>query len=292
MAKIRILTDSACDITDEQEKSLNIRIIPFKISVGDESYVSRVDISNEQFYEIMDSYEGIPTTAQVTAFEYAEVFLELAEQGYTDIINITISSTGSNTYNNAMLAKKQFFEEYPQYKNRLKIHNIDSRNYTGVYGMAVIQAAQKVQRGAPVKEILAYLQDWFDSAYVLFAAYNLKYAKKSGRISCAAAFVGEVLGLKPILRIAQGVSKTLDKVRGEKAVIPKIADICEAEMIPKTPYGIMWGSDAALRDEMAQVMTKRLGYPPVEFFQVGAAVACNAGHRVTGVVLKALNKPD
>ncbi|MFT3951094.1 MAG: DegV family protein [Oscillospiraceae bacterium] len=290
MAKIKILTDSACDITDEQEQSLGIHIIPFKVTVGDVGYTSRVDFDNSRFYEIMDAYEGIPATSQVMSFEYVEVFRALAEEGYTDIINIIISSTGSNTYNNAVFAKDQFFQEYPQYAGKIEIHNIDSRNYTGVYGYAVIQAAQKALKGASVGEILAFVQDWIDNAYVIFAPFNLKYAKKSGRISVAAAFVGEVLGLKPIIKIADGVSSILEKVRGDKAVIPKIIDIASKEMIPQTPYSIMWGSDAALRDEIAQAMTKKVGYPPADFFQVGAAVACNAGHKVAGLVIKGRNR--
>lgn len=287
MGKTVILTDAACDITKEQETELGIKIVPFKVAVGDKSYLPRVDIDNFEFYKVMDEYEGIPTTSQVTTLEWFDAFEELAEdKEITDIITVTISSHGSATYDNAVISRKNFFNKYKEKAESLNIHVIDSDNYTGVYGYAVVQAAIKAKNGVPADQIIAFINDWLKSAYVLFACYNLKYAKKSGRISAAAAFAGELLGLKPILKISHGVSSILKKVRGEKAIIPTILEIAKDDMIPKTPYVIIWGSDETLRDEMAKAMEKAVGYPPADYCQIGAAVACNAGHRVSGVVIK------
>lgn len=70
--------------------------------------------------------------------------------------------------------------------------------------------------GASVEEIAAYIQDWVDHVRVLFVAFDLKFAKKSGRVSAAAAFVGEALGLKPIMTFENGASKVVTKVRGRR----------------------------------------------------------------------------
>ncbi|MCD8328793.1 MAG: DegV family protein [Ruminococcus sp.] len=287
MGKTVILTDAACDISKEQEHELGIKIVPFKVAVGDKSYLPRVDIDNFEFYKVMDAYEGIPATSQVTTLDWFEAYEKLAQdKEVTDIINVTISSHGSATYNNAVIAKKDFFSKYKEREKDLNIHVIDSDNYTGVYGYAVVQAAIKANSGVPATQIIAFINDWLKSAYVLFACYNLKYAKKSGRISAAAAFAGELLGLKPILKISHGVSSILKKVRGEKAIIPTILEIAKDDMIPKTPYVIIWGSDETLKNDIAKAMEKAVGYPPTDYIQVGAAVACNAGHRVAGVVIK------
>jgi len=116
--------------------------------------------------------------------------------------------------------------------------------------------------------------------------YTLKYARKSGRIPSAAAFVGEVLGLKPIMRICDGEIKTHEKIRGDKAIMPKIESLVSSEIIPQTPYCIIYGSDLEARDEMARVMTKKLGYPPADFYQIGAVISVNAGPQVVGVMFK------
>lgn len=289
MAKIKFVTDSASDITFENEKDLDIMIIPFKVAMGDKSYVSRVDFDNEKFYKLIDSFDGIPVTSQITIFDYKEVFENLYKEGYTDVINTTINSQGSATYNNAVMAAEQFFEEHSDAKGKFNIYNLDSRSYTGGYGYPIMEGAKKARKGQSAREIVDYMQDWFDHLVIFFAPYSLKYAKKSGRIPSAAAFVGEVMGLRPVMRIQDWKIVTESKVRGDKAIVPKILDCCAKEIIPQTPYCIVYGNDTSVRDEMAQAMTKKMGYPPSEYFQIGAEVTVNSGPKVTGVIFKSQN---
>lgn len=287
MAKIKFITDSASDITAEQEAQFDIKIMNFKVAMGDNSYVSRVDFDNEKFYKMMDEFDGIPVTSQVTAFEYSEVFEQLYAEKYTDVINITINSKGSATFNNAVMAANEFYENHPEAKGVFTIYNIDSESYTGAYGYPILQGAIKAAKGVPAADIAAFIEDWVKNCVIFFAPYTLKYAKKSGRIPSAAAFVGEVMGLRPIMRIHDHSIVTETKVRGDKAIVPKILDLTVQEMIPQTPYSIVYGNDESVRDEMAQAMTKKVGYPPAECFQIGAAIAINAGPKVTGVIFKA-----
>lgn len=287
MAKIKFITDSASDITFDNEKKYDIMVMPFKVAMGEKSYVSRVDFDNEKFYKMMDEYDGLPKTSQITVYEYGEIFKNIYEQGYTDIINVTINSQGSATFNNAVMAREQFFEENPQAKGKFEIYNIDGKSYTGAYGYPVVQGAIKAEKGIAAVEIVDYIKDWVDNCVVYFAPYSLKYAKKSGRIPSAAAFVGEVMGLRPIMRIFDGAIITKTKVRGDKAIVPKILDLTVDEMIPQTPYSIVYGNDDGVKEEMADAMTKKLGYPPADYFQIGAAIAVNAGPKVTGVIFKA-----
>lgn len=292
MAKIKFITDSASDITKETEQKYDITIMPFKVAMGDKSFVSRVDFDNQKFYEMMDDFDGIPVTSQITTFEYVEKFKEIYDKGYTDIINVTINANGSATYNNAVMAREQFYEENPQAKGKFEIYNIDGQSYTGAYGYPVVQGAIKAEKGVSAKDIANYIQDWVENCVIFFAPYTLKYAKKSGRIPSAAAFVGEVMGLRPIMRIQSGSITTETKVRGDKAIVPKILDICMKEMIPQTPYSIVYGNDENVKDDMAQAMTKKLGYPPADFYQIGAAVAINAGPKVTGVIFRSQKKVE
>ncbi|MBQ7132152.1 MAG: DegV family protein [Oscillospiraceae bacterium] len=285
MNKIKILTDSSCDIPKDKEKELDIKIMNFPIIVDGKDYHERVDFDSNEYFKMMDESAEFPSTSQITMFEFLEAYKELFKQGFTDVIHITISSTGSNTHNAALMARNEFYDEVED-ADRMRIHIVDSANYTAVQGYGVIQAGIKAQKGSSVDEILSYLEDWYSSAEVIFAAYTLKYAKRSGRISATAAFAGEMLGLKPIIKIAGGVSSTPSKVRGDKNIIPKIVEMAEDEMIPHTPYCIVYGSIKEYADELSKAMTKKFGYPPEWICQIGAAVASNAGHQVAGVVIK------
>lgn len=285
--KIKIMTDSACDIDAELEKELNIKILCFPITVGEKSFFEREDMTTPEFYDLIEHSEDMPKTAQVTAPRFEEAYKEIFDEGYTDLIYISIASKGSNTNASAHMAMETFYGENPDAKDKMKIHIVDSKNYTGVYGHAVIHAAKKAEKGASVEEILSYLDDWFACAEAHFCCYSLKYAKKSGRISCAAAFLGEMLGLRPIIRMTDAVSTTEAKVRGDKGVIPKLVEIAADRMIPQTPYSIMYGESMERAEELADALTKKVGYAPDFYFQVGAAVASNSGPNMVGLIIKA-----
>jgi len=286
MQKIKIMTDSACDISIEHEQELGIKIMCFPITIDNKGYIERETLSKEEFYDLLATCSELPSTAQITSFRYVEAYKELFDEGYTDVINITISSSGSNTYNSALLAMKTFYEENPSANEKFRIHVIDSLTYTSGYGYAVIEAATKVKKGATSDEIMAYLEDWFSSVEIYFSPYSLEQVKRSGRVSCAAAFMGELLGLRPLIQMVDGTSNVLEKIRGNKNIIPKIADTAIKNMIPHTPYIIIKGSVNDHAIELSKEMTKRVGYPPAMTIQIGAAVANNAGAEVAGITIK------
>ena len=99
------------------------------------------------------------------------------------------------------------------------------------------QGARMARDGADEGEVVAYIQDWIDHARVIFAPLDLRFAKKSGRgVRGRPAFMGDALGLKPIMTFENGDSKVLSKVRGEKNVVPALLELCRKTRKPGTPY--------------------------------------------------------
>lgn len=284
MPKIKLITDSASDISPDFAEKYNINVIGFHIVVGDNQYREFVDMTTEQFYELLENSDELPHTSQITVDDYVDAYTDAYNSGYTEIINVVISSTGSNSFNNALMAKDIFFENNKDAKVRITV--MDSKGYTGAYGFPVIEAGKKIQKGDNADTIISYLQDWFDSAIVVCTAYTLKYARKSGRVNCVAAFVGEVLGLKPIITFVDAVSTTVDKVRGTFNLVPTITEITAEKMIPQTPYAILVGSNKEEAYKFADMMTKKVGYKPTEYLQVGATISCHLGDQVLGAVIK------
>lgn len=172
--------------------------------------------------------------------------------------------------------------------DKLRIRVLDSTSYSGTYGYPVIEAAKMAEAGKSADEIEKYLADWFQVCEVYLAAYTLRYVKKSGRISAAAAFAGELLGLKPIILLKGEGTKVVAKPRGEQNVIPKLADVTCERIEKSSPYIVIGGRDLARAEELAKVLTKRLGYPPVDIrFRVGGAIAANSGPDIVAVAFKA-----
>lgn len=284
--RIKIMTDSASDIPPELESKYNIRILPFPITVEDTGYLERVDFTPTEFYDILLSAPKIPTTSQITTHRFAEEFEKVQQEGYDELILVTINGGGSNTYSAAVMARDELYEAHPEWKESFVIHLVDSKTYSMAYGYPVIESAKKAQRGASSAEILAYLEDWFDSAEIYLAPYTLEFAKKSGRIPCAAAFVGELMGLKPIISMIDGKTTTLEKVRGEKAVIPALLKHAKEVSVPHTPYIVVKGTLDEQAQELAEKAKKTLAQEPVGIFHAGAAISINAGPKIIALVVK------
>ena len=283
MGKIQIMTDSASDISYADEQKYSISVIPFPITLGDKSYTSRVDFDNEQFFNLMAQYDEIPKTAQITPFQFQEIYLREAQAGVTDLILVLINSKGSSTYDNSVRAIDLFYEEYPEYRDVLHIHSFDGMGYNALYGSPVVHAAQMCADGAHLEAILEYLTDILPKRQIYFGIYDLKYAAKSGRIPTAAAFLGTALNLKPVMKIFDRGITTAAKCRGERNLVKTVAEMSIADMEPGTPYELVYGNDKTCLEDLRRLMVEKLGYEPEAAYQIGAAVAANAGPRVVGV---------
>lgn len=290
MSKIKILTDTASDIPLLQAENAGIDMLSFMLTVDGDSYQEQRDLSKEEFYEILEHSAELPSTSQITAFTFVETFRRYLDEGYTDVIYVSINANGSATYQNACNARDTLYEDYPGAKEKMRIHILDSGNYTMTYGYPVLQAKQMADEGKSADEILDYLHNWLENVGVYFLPMTLKFVKKSGRLTAAAAFAGELLGLRPLIRISHGVISVSEKVRGEKNIVSKMTDKICSVIQKDSPYIVIQGSSAEYADLVEAALTERLGYPPVDRTKIGSAVAINAGYDLTAVAM--LEKQD
>ncbi|MBP3747189.1 MAG: DegV family protein [Ruminococcus sp.] len=290
MSKIMIMTDSCCDLPKEIIEELGITVIPFELTVGGEKFREIFDKSTQEIYELMSKTDEIPKHSQISPMTFEAEYKKLYEQGYTDIINVSINSQGSGTYSNACLAKNDFFENNPEAKDKIRIFNLDSKCYTVFYGYPIMEAVKMIRKGAEAEEIIAYMEDWFNICGIYAVPYNLKYARKSGRISAAKAFAGELLGLKPVILFADGTTETVDKIRGEKNIVSKLVEIADKNMTPQTPYIMIHGRDNTLAKEVEKELIKRTGRKAEMYANIGAVVSANIGMDIVAVLVRRKNK--
>ncbi len=283
MEKIKLMTDSASDIPQELLKELGIEMVSFPIQVGEEEYLDRATVSPEEFYEILEEEEDIPTHAQITPYQFGELFFKAWKDGYTHAIFVAINSLGSATYHNAKQEAKAFFFENPAAKGKIEINVIDSRTYSLGYGTAVVEAARMAKAGKACKEIVAYLNDWMKFSKVLFVPFSLKYAKKSGRVSASTAFLGEALGMKPIMTFEKGDSVVLGKVRGEKNVVSALLDMAKEDFQAGAPYAILRSTMEDYEEDLIDEATDLFEAEPSLISYAGGTIAINAGTEFIGI---------
>ena len=283
MSKYVVLTDSTCDLPEEAAKQHNIDIVCFKIALDGEGYTERVDFTPEQFCEMLKKASGLPTTAQITQFEFFDKFEEYDRQDVEQTLYISINAGGSGTNAAAHAAAAQFHEEHPD--SRMEIFIVDSHAYSMAEGAGVIEAKQKLDAGETMESVVEYLNDKYAKMEILLTAYTLKVIRKSGRISAAAAIAGDLLGIHPIFTLNDGVSQVVKKVRGEKAVVSSMATTMASRMAQGTPYYI-GVSDHKYDEEYVEACTKKVGYAPVGIFHLGCAVLSNTGAEAVGLVFE------
>ena len=277
MSKIGFLTDSCSDIPQELADKYGIEVVGFPINLDGVEYMERKDFTNDQFYQMMRDAQGVPTTAAITQLQFCDIYARYADEGYTDLVYLSINAGGSSTYNNAVKAMELLEEERPGYT--MKIQVIDSHTYSMPYGWYLCECARKVRNGGELATCVEEMKQSLDRVEICLAAYSLKQMKKSGRVSAAAAVVGDLLGIRPIISLNDGNSKVEAKVRGDNNVPPAMVKWVKSRVddVKKMPYMVAYTSSTAKRDELVKLCKKEFGHAPLLVFQLGGVVSANTG---------------
>ena len=160
MSKIGFLTDSCSDIPQELADKYGIEVVGFPINLDGVEYMERKDFTNDQFYQMMRDAQGVPTTAAITQLQFCDIYAHYADEGYTDLVYLSINAGGSSTYNNAVKAMELLEEERPGYT--MKIQVIDSHTYSMPYGWYFCECARKVRNGGELASCVAELKKKLD----------------------------------------------------------------------------------------------------------------------------------
>lgn len=286
MAKIKIATDSTSDIPKNLVEELGIEVLPLTLRANGKEYRDGIDITPEEFYEILDTSDELPASSCVAPALYTELYEKAYKEGYTDLVLVSINSKGSSTYQGSVMAKDMFYEDYPEAADKFTIHNIDSLTYSMSYGWAVVEAARMAKNGEDVEAIKEAINDWITNTRPMFVPLNLKFVKKSGRISAAAAFVGDALGLKPVITFEDGESKVISKIRGEKKLVKELLEMVKSERKPGTPYMIVHGHINEQYEKFRDTCTEILGEAPEFEYPVGCVIGINTGPSILGIVFR------
>ncbi len=286
MSKVAFLTDSSCDMPQELVNKYGIDILSFHILLDDVDYIERVSCTNDEFYQKMRQAKGVPSTAAITPLQFCEKYCQYVDEGYTDVIHVTINRSGSSTYNNAVMAQGMLREERPEH--HLKIHLLDSHTYSMVFGWYVCEMARKVRNGAEIDHVIHEFEQQMNRQEIILGPYSLKQMKKSGRISAAAAFAGELLGLRPIITLIDGKTKVENKVRGDDKVVPSMIDLCKKRTEGVDNFEYMIGhTNIKQAADLEKACRKAFGKPPLLVFELGGVVSANTGPDTVALVYSA-----
>ena len=229
---MKIVTDSGCDLTKEQCLELGVTMLPLKVQLGEKTYLSGVDLTSEEFYDLLDQTEQMPLTSTPSVGEFADTYRKLAETDH-EILSIHISSGLSGTYNAAEVAAQQV---------DASITVLDTLTLSAGTGWQVEAAARAVKAGWGKAKILEMLKQIQAASDTYFTLPDLKYLIAGGRISHLKGLLASLLGIKPIIQVNKTDGKYYD-IGKKRSFLKAIQEI--PELILKK-----YGEGAAFRTQI------------------------------------------
>lgn len=203
---VKLVVDSASDIDLKEAEALGVHMIPMSIQFGDKTYADGIDLSGTAFFEKLIESSELPTTSQITMFQFEECFTELTADG-SEVVVITLSSKLSGTYAGAVSAARSF----PG-----KVFVVDSLNVCIGERILIQYAVRLLKEGLTAKELEERLLEARKRIKLMALLGTLEYLQKGGRISAAVAMSGAVLHIKPVISIEDGGVKMIGKAMGSK----------------------------------------------------------------------------
>ncbi|MGD2179267.1 MAG: DegV family protein, partial [Anaerolineae bacterium] len=217
---IGIVTDSTCDLPEELAADHGITVVPLYVNVGNESYLDGVDLSRQEFYERLPGWEPPPQTGTPNPGMFRRIYERLADEGITEILSIHISISLSATVNVARLAAREM--------TSLPVRVFDGGQVSLGTGLLVLTAARAAVAGHSIGEIVELLKETMLRTHVFAALDTLEFLQRSGRMSWAVSKLGDILRIKPLLKMHNGdpqIERTRTSTRALARMIELVKDL-------------------------------------------------------------------
>ena len=274
MAGVRIVSDSACDLNQDEADALGIEIVPLSIRFGDKEFTDRQDLSVAEFYERMAASEALPETAAPAPGAFEQVFRKLAGEGADGVVCINLSGELSATIESARNAARAL-------EGEVDVRVIDSRTLTAGLGTVVLEAAKAAKDGASTDEVVALADDLVARTRVYAALDTLDNLKKGGRIGGAKAFVGSLLSVKPLINVTGGHVEEAGKPRTRKKALLALRDQLFSEQ--GVVHLSVYDGEAPDVDGFLELIESRFPRTEVRTGRIGAVIGAHGGPRVLGI---------
>jgi len=278
MPKVKIVTDSIADIPRSYAEELGITVVPLNVHFGDKVYLDYVELTSSNFYDLLRKSPEHPRTSQPSPGDFAKVYEDLTRDG-SAVVSVHVSAELSGTYQSAVMARDLVRGK--------TIEIVDSRLASMAIGLPVIAAARAAREGKSLDAVVGLVRDIVSKVQVIFAVDTLEYLARNGRIGKAQALLGSLLSVKPLFTLEGGIVTPLDKVRGEKKVIPRMVEIMGEKLVAGGPAPVcsIAHADCPDRAESLRAAVEQ-AYRPRETIMstLGAVVGTHTGPGTTALL--------
>lgn len=273
MPSIRVVTDSACDLPDGLLGELDISMVPLRVRFGAEELIDREELSTKEFWARNARGGALPETSAPSPGAFRQMFDHLAGEGASGVVCVALSSRLSATIEAARQAVSETGAQVP-------VRVIDSRSVTMGQGLVVVEAAERAAAGADLDEVVAVAERSVSELKVFGVIDTLENMRRGGRIGNAAAMLGSVLAIKPVIEIRDGVVEVESKQRTRAKSLRYLADkVRSAGTVRRLA---IFGGDASDLDVLLDLLADVTPTHPLLIGDIGPVIGTHAGPGAVG----------
>jgi DegV family protein with EDD domain len=273
MPGVHIVTDSACDLTDQLVKEHNVIVVPLTIRFGTDEYEDRRQLSPAEFWDRCRGKGDLPATAAPSPGAFQAAFAQAADEGAEAVLCLTISSKVSGTYSSAVTAAGSF--------SGIPVKVLDTFSLTMGQGLLVIAAAEEAAAGAGLDALVAATEDRIPRTRIYGVIGGLEHLQRGGRIGGARALVGSLLNIKPVIQLKDGEVAEESKQRTRSRALAYMIDKVKADA-PLERIAVADGACDDFADVLASLSDIATGRPLLAV-DLGPVVGTHAGPNTVGV---------
>ncbi len=270
---IAICGSSGIDYIDPNH---GMKVFRSKIQINAVEYVDYIDISNEQFYFLLESAKEL-RTSQIATGELINLIKEARSEGITDLIMITISSGLSGTYQNVRLAASDI--------NGINVHVIDSKWVGFCEANLALITKEMISKNYSVDEIIEKIEFARDNSYLAFTVETLNYLRLNGRLSNSSAFVGNLLKIKPLMAVEDGVVVVKEKIRTKAKAVETLVEsfLQEIENKDVVPFLLYSNNYEEVEELKKVILSKTNKVKDLNIYAIPPVIGVHAGPGSVGV---------
>ena len=285
--RVAIVTDSSSDLPYAVLRKEGIHLVPLSIIFGHQTYRDAIDLTPRQFYDLLASRSSHPSTQPPSVEDFAAQYRRL--RGASHVLSIHLSRKMSLTEEHAALAAQAIGREEPDGVDPPlpSIRAIDSEQASLPLGLLVLFAARLAQRGLAVEDIAHRIEGMRRRLHAHFVVDTLEFLARGGRIGRAQAMMGKLLGIKPILGVAEGEVGPVDRVRGGRAAQRRLVDLLKKKVDPRRPViaGVAHASAPLWAERLEAILRSELQIADFLLAEMGPIVGTHVGPGTVGAVV-------
>jgi DegV family protein with EDD domain len=270
---VHLVTDSACDLSDELVARYGVTVVPLSIRFGTEEFEDRRELSPGEFWRRCGGMDTLPETAAPSPGAFQAAFHQAADSGADAVLCLTLSSKVSATYASARTAAESF--------DRVPIRVVDTFSLTMGQGLLVIAAAEDAARGADLEALVSACDDRIGRTRIYGVIGGLEHLQRGGRIGGARALLGSLLNIKPVIQLKDGEVAEESKQRTRARALSHLVERVRADA-PVERIAVADGACDDFDDVVARLGDIATGHPLLHV-ELGPVVGTHAGPNTVGV---------